>query len=71
MNYKITFQKADKIYCTNIVVADNKEDAMNHYKKYKINGIAEATEQDLEEAERKGMPFIDLSPKLKEDELEL
>lgn len=70
MNYKITFQYAENIYCTNIVASQNKEDAMEHYRDYRVIGIKEATDYDLKEAERKGMPFIDLTSEL-EEEIEL
>lgn len=56
--YRVTFQYSETIYCTNIAIAENIQDVENHYKARAWYHIEEATEGDIREAERKGMPII-------------
>lgn len=56
--YRVTFQYSETIYCTNIAIAENIQDVENHYKTRAWYHIEEATDGDIREAERKGMPII-------------
>lgn len=56
--YKVSFQYSEYIYCTNIAIAENIQDVEKHYSKYAWFNITEATDADIKEAERKGMPII-------------
>lgn len=61
-NYKVTFHHGGNIYCTNIAKAENLQDVEKHYNdKYDWVHIAEATEGEIREAERKGMPIITIN----------
>ena len=57
-NYKVSFQYSEYVYCTNIAIAENIQDVENHYKSRAWYHIEEATESDIKEAEKKGMPII-------------
>lgn len=62
-NYKVNFKHDEEsyIYCANIAKAESLEDVEKHYNKYCWYTIAEATEGDIREAERKGMPIITIN----------
>lgn len=57
--WKVWFKYSDNIYCTNICYGKY-EEVENHYQKYEILGIEEATTCNIYEAELKGMPIIKL-----------
>lgn len=58
MYYKVTFKYSESVYCTNIAVAKNEDVIRNHYKKYEILNISKASDYDIKDAKRKGMPII-------------
>lgn len=58
MTYKVSFQYSEYVFCTNIAIAECKEDVEKHYSNYAWFSIAEATTEDVKEAERKGMPIV-------------
>ena len=62
MNYRVTFKFYDSdVYCTNICTADNEEKVKAYYnERHKVLAVSPAKEYELEEARRKGMPFITL-----------
>lgn len=66
--YKVSFQYSENIYCTNIAIAENIQDVENHYSKYAWFNITEATDGDIKEAERKGMPIITIEHQEEEKE---
>ena len=55
--FKISFQYSENTYCTNIVFAPDLETVETHYRRYKWKHTQEATESDIREATRKGMPI--------------
>lgn len=57
--FKVTFNN-DGVYCTNIAKAYDEATAMFYYDGYDDVVIREAEEYELEEAERKGMPIIEI-----------
>lgn len=56
--YRVSFQYSETTYCSNIVKALNRQDVESYYSKYFWYHIQDATESDLSEADRKGMPVI-------------
>lgn len=58
--YRITFQYSENTYCTNIAKAQNADDVEEYYesKGQRIISIEQATDADIREAERKGMPIV-------------
>lgn len=58
--YRITFQYSENTYCTNIAKAQNADDVEEYYesKGQRVISIEQATDADIREAERKGMPVI-------------
>ena len=56
--YKVSFEYADGIYCTNIAHAECAADVENHYSRYPWCKIREAAPYELDEAREKGMPII-------------
>lgn len=56
--YRVSFQYSESTYCTNIATAQNVQEVEKVYSRYQWHKITEATESDLREAERKGMPVI-------------
>lgn len=62
-NYKVSFQYSENVFCTNIVIAENENDVNKEYSKYAWVSIKEASNYDVEEAERKGMPIVTIEHK--------
>lgn len=60
MMYKVSFQYSENVYCTNIVIAENREAVNRHYNKYPWVNIRDASVYDIQEATAKGMPIITL-----------
>lgn len=56
--FRVSFQYSENTYCTNIVKALCERDVVAAYKKYQWYSIQPATEYDLIEAEKKGMPVV-------------
>ena len=61
MMFKVSFQYSESVYCANIVIAFNEEDVKEHYNRYSWFDIQPASEYDLECANRKGMPIVNLA----------
>jgi hypothetical protein len=58
--YRVSFQYSEKTFCTNIVKAYSLRDIDHEYSKYFWHDAKEASFFDLEEAERKHIPVINL-----------
>ena len=58
--YRVSFQYSETTYCTNIAKADNAEAVSDHYSRYAWHKVSEADAGDISEAERKGMPIIEI-----------
>ena len=59
--YIVTFKcRNEKVFCTNIVHAENMEKVEAEYAKYGWYHAREVPDDELEAARRKGMPFIEL-----------
>lgn len=58
--YSVSFQYSESVYCSNIAHAETVEDVENHYKKYSWFKITEATAADVEAAQRKEMPIVEV-----------
>ncbi|MBR4590184.1 MAG: hypothetical protein IKO36_05905 [Bacteroidaceae bacterium] len=58
--YKVSFHYNDFVYCTNLVLANSREEVEEKYSKYDWFSITDAYYWDIAEAEKKGMPIIEL-----------
>ena len=58
--FKVTFEYAEGIYCTNLAHAETAEDVEREYSKYPWQSVKEAQPWDVEEANMKGMPIIEV-----------
>lgn len=58
MKFRVSFKYSEYVYCTNIAIAENIQDVENHYSNREWYNIEEATDGDIKEAERKGMPIV-------------
>lgn len=58
MYFSVTFQYSESTYCSNLAMAECREDVEAYYSDYAWFSISEATEGDIREAERKGKPVI-------------
>ena len=59
--YRVSFKYSENVYCTNMVLADSMEDALNHYQsKYSWAAASEAKDHEVTAAKRKGMPLIEV-----------
>ena len=56
--FKVSFKYSDDIYCTNLAKAECEEDVYDYYSKYSWVYVEKASDLDIKEAERKGMPTI-------------
>ena len=66
--FRVTFKYSDSVYCGNICIAESIEDVKRAYSKYEWSSVEEATEYDLEEAQKKGKPIITLeAPEIEEE----
>lgn len=58
--FVVSFKYSEMTYCSNIATAETIEAVKAHYyKKYSDVFIREATENDIQEAKRKGKPFVE------------
>ncbi len=57
-NYMVTFEKHG-IYHSNVAIGEDADTVKNHYRNFNVIDIHEVTESEVEEAERKHMPFIE------------
>ena len=60
--FKVTFEYAEGIYCTNLAHAETAEDVEREYSKYPWKSIKEAQPWDVDESKMKGMPIIEVEP---------
>lgn len=58
--FKVTFEYAEGIYCTNLAHAESIEDVERHYSEYAWQSVKEAQPWDVDEARAKGMPVIEI-----------
>lgn len=66
--FKVTFEYAEGIYCTNLAHAETAEDVEREYSRYSWRSIKTAQPWDVEEARAKGMPIIEVEPAEEPDE---
>ena len=58
--FKVSFQYAESVYCSNIAHAETAEDVLAHYSKYEwVSTPTEANEREVESAKERGMPIIE------------
>lgn len=61
--FNVSFEYSDSVYCANIAHAESAEDVLAHYSaKYAWCTVSEATAADVEEAQRRGKPIIEIEP---------
>ena len=60
--FKVTFEYAEGIYCTNLAHAETAEDVEREYSKYAWCSVKPAQPWDVDEARAKGMPIIEVEP---------
>lgn len=59
--FNVSFQYSGSVYCANIAHAESAEDVEKHYsEKYEWCKVSEATAADVEEAQRKGKPIVEI-----------
>lgn len=63
--YNVTFRWSaeSNTYCSNIAIAEDIEDIKVHYAEHEIISISEANNSDIDEANRKGKPIIEVEHK--------
>ena len=60
MIFKVTYQKSEYVYCSNIARAESIKAVEAYYSKYVWFTAEQCDEIELEEAERKHMPIVDI-----------
>lgn len=61
--FNVSFQYSESVYCANIAHAESAEAVEAHYSaKYEWCKVSEATAADVEEAQRKGKPIVEIEP---------
>lgn len=59
--FNVSFQYSESVYCANIAHAESAEAVEAHYSaKYEWCMVSEATAADVEEAQRKGKPIVEI-----------
>lgn len=59
--FNVSFQYSDGVFCANIAHAESAEAVEKHYsEKYEWCKVSEATAADVEEAQRRGKPIIEI-----------
>ncbi len=58
--YKVSYQHSESVYCSNIAHAESVEAVEAHYSKYNWCSVSECEEWELESAQRRGMPIIEI-----------
>ncbi len=59
--FNVSFQYSDGVFCANIAHAESAEAVEKHYsEKYEWCKVSEATAADVEEAQRKGKPIVEI-----------
>ena len=59
--FNVSFQYSESVYCANIAHAESAEAVEAHYSaKYEWCKVSESTAADVEEAQRKGKPIVEI-----------
>ena len=58
--YNVDFQYSETVYCSNIAHAESAEDVESHYSKYAWVKVSDAQPHDVENAQRRGKPIIEI-----------
>lgn len=59
--FNVSFQYSEGVFCANIAHADSAEAVEKHYsEKYEWCKVSEATAADVEEAQRRGKPIVEI-----------
>ncbi len=59
--FHVSFQYSENVYCANIAHAESAEAVEKHYsEKYEWCKVSEATAADVEEAQRRGKPIVEI-----------
>ncbi len=58
--YKVTYQHGESVYCSNIAHAESVEAVEAHYSKYNWCSVSECEAWELESAQRRGMPIVEI-----------
>lgn len=58
--YKVSFKYSESVYCSNIAHAESREDVEAHYSRYEWVSVEEAAAYEVETAQRKGMPIVEV-----------
>ncbi len=67
--FNVSFQYSKSVYCANIAHAESAETVEAHYSaKYEWYKVSEATAADVEEAQRRGKPIVEIEPAQKTHE---
>lgn len=67
--FNVSFQYSESVYCANIAHAESAEAVEAHYSaKYEWCKVSEATAADVEEAQRRGKPIIEIETAQKKHE---
>lgn len=59
--FKVSFQYSESTYCSNIAKAETLADVEKHYSKYAWMSVSEADENEVKQAEKKGMPIVEIA----------
>lgn len=57
--YNVSFQYSERVYCSNVVHAATVEDVEKHYSKYAWIKVSDASEYDVQDAQRRGKPIVE------------
>lgn len=58
--YKVTYQHSESVYCSNIAHAESVEAVEAHYSKHNWCSVSECEAWELESAQRRGMPIVEI-----------
>lgn len=58
--YVVTYEKADGVFCCNLVYAGSEMQVREYYAKYPWVHVQAAMEHNIREAQEKHMPIIEL-----------
>ena len=58
--FMVSFKYAEDVYCSNVAHAVAREDVEREYSCYAWSSVREAKPYEVEEARRKGMPFVEV-----------
>ena len=58
--YVVSFMYDKDVYCTNLCIADSKEQAEEHFKKYEMSTVRIAAEDEIYYYRSKGCPVVEL-----------